>query len=241
MGYKYGIPKDQRDHYGTIHLRSIDLIEHADNKGTLKVTQNWINSEGRIVLEEQVEFNFYASEDKRIIDRTTTFTAAIPEVVFEDNKEGAIAVQVARFLELPSDEPLKNIDANGNPSETPLLDNTLSQGNYLSSEGLEGNNVWGTRAKWKKLYGHSEGEFISIVLMDHPGNPGYPTYWDARGYGLFSANPFGQKVFSNGKEKLNFKLMEGESATFRHRMLITSGMMDISNEEIDRDYKQFTN
>ncbi len=26
-------------------------------------------------------------------------------------------------------------------------------------------------------------------------NPGYPTYWHARGYGLFAANPLGQKIF----------------------------------------------
>ena len=30
------------------------------------------------------------------------------------------------------------------------------------------------------------GEPVSIAIFDAPGNPGYPTYWHARGYGLFA-------------------------------------------------------
>ena len=56
-----------------------------------------------------------------------------------------------------------------------------------------------------------------------PQNPGYPTYWHARGYGLFAANPLGQKALSNGKDVLNFALDAGQSVTFRHRVEVTSG------------------
>src|SRR6266699_3474368 len=59
--------------------------------------------------------------------------------------------------------------------------------------------------------------------LEQPKNPGFPTYWHARGYGLFAANPLGQKAFTNGKESLNFGLAPQEAATFRYRILILSG------------------
>jgi hypothetical protein len=73
------------------------------------------------------------------------------------------------------------------------------------------------------LTGKVNQESITLVMLDHPRNVGFPTYWHARGYGLFAANPLGQEVFSNGKEKLNFTLEPKQSVTFRYRLLILSG------------------
>ena len=39
----------------------------------------------------------------------------------------------------------------------------------------------------------------------------------------FSANPLGQRVFSKGRETLDFALQKGESVTFHYRMLIHNG------------------
>ncbi len=61
---------------------------------------------------------------------------------------------------------------------------------------------------------------VSISIIDHPQNPGYPTYWHARGYGLFAANPLGQKIFSNGKTEMNLRLKKGQTVRFRYRILI---------------------
>ena len=88
---------------------------------------------------------------------------------------------------------------------------------------MEGDAVWATRANWMKLYGEINGEKIAVVIFDHPENAGYPTYWHARGYGLFAANTLGQKIFSKGKEELNFSLEKGQSATFRYRLAVFSG------------------
>jgi hypothetical protein len=49
------------------------------------------------------------------------------------------------------------------------------------------------------LSGKIKDEDINIVIIDHPKNVSYPTYWHARGYGLFAANPLGVNVFSKGK------------------------------------------
>ncbi|MBU3745613.1 MAG: hypothetical protein FGM61_13910, partial [Sediminibacterium sp.] len=62
------------------------------------------------------------------------------------------------------------------------------------------------------------------TIIDHPSNPGYPTYWHARNYGLFAANPLGQKVFSKGTENLNYRLSKGQTVRFQYRVVITSGI-----------------
>jgi hypothetical protein len=73
------------------------------------------------------------------------------------------------------------------------------------------------------MYGKKNSELVSIAIIDHPTNPGYPTYWHARGYGLFAANSLGQEPLSGGKEKLNFALEAGKSVTFKYSVVITNG------------------
>ena len=121
-------------------------------------------------------------------------------MTFRDTKEGMLGIRVARALEQPADKPEVFTDATGKPTAVPVLDNTGVTGLYTSSEGLKGDAVWGTRARWMALSGRVGDEDVVLLLLDHPKNPGYPTYWHARGYGLFAANPFGPKAFSNGKE-----------------------------------------
>jgi hypothetical protein len=65
-------------------------------------------------------------------------------------------------------------------------------------------------------------------MLDHPKNPGYPTYWHVRGYGLFAANTLGQEVFSEGKQTLNFALEPKQSARFKYRVLILSALRHLT-------------
>jgi hypothetical protein len=101
------------------------------------------------------------------------------------------------------------------------MDNAGVNGVYLTSDGKEGAVVWGTRGKWCTLSGTVGNEPVSIAIFDHPRNPGYPTYWHARGYGLFAANPLGQKALSDGKDVLNFALEPRQSASFAYEIQIT--------------------
>jgi len=48
----------------------------------------------------------------------------------------------------------------------------------------------------------------------------------------------GQKVFSNGKEELNFTLPAGKSATFKYRIVILSDAA--APAKIEAEYKAFT-
>ena len=83
--------------------------------------------------------------------------------------------------------------------------------------------MWGTRGKWCLLSGLVGAEPVAVAIFDRPGNPGYPTYWHARGYGLFAANPLGQKALSDGKDTLNFAIEPKQSARFRYRVRIATG------------------
>jgi len=79
---------------------------------------------------------------------------------------------------------------------------------------------------------------VTLAMLDHPDNPGYPTYWHARGYGLFAANTLGQKVFSEGKQTLNFALEPKQSATFKYRVLILSHKA--TPDELESQYRKIT-
>lgn len=220
------IPEDRKDQFGTIFQKDIVKTSTDKNEGTLVVTANWLAG-GEHQLSEETTFHFINRGNIRIIDRTTKLTAE-KDVNFNDNKEGVFGIRVTSELELPSDKEITLTDSHGNPTEIKAK-NTKATGDYLSSEGITGADVWGTRGRWMKLYGHFGDEQVAVTIIDHPKNPGYPTYWHARGYGLFAANPLGQKQLSGGKDELNFSLKEGETATFRYRTVISSN--DPMNED----------
>jgi hypothetical protein len=231
-------PAEDKHLYGTISHKEVRSIQGRDDMGMLEVVNEWKTPDGVVLLEEQTRFIFSVEGNSRIIDRITTLHALNQEVSFKDNKEGMFAVRVTRAMELPSDKPDIFMDAHGNPAETKVLDNTGVNGNYVSSEGIEGGEVWGTRARWMKLQSTMEGEKVAMVIFDHPDNVGYPTYWHARGYGLFAANPLGQAVFSKGEQVLDFKLAPNESVSFKFRLLVHSGK-ELSSGSINTMADQF--
>lgn len=231
------IATDKRAHYGTILHKEINRVSSGE-QGELEVTMEWVGPDGKGLLKENTTFVFRGTHNKRIIDRITTLTALDKDVSMKDNKEGLIGIRVARALEHPTDKPEKFTDASGNPTDLPVLNNEGVTGWYRSSEGIEGDDAWGTRAKWMNLSGKIEDENISVAILDHPDNVGYPTYWHARGYGLYAANPLGQKAMSDGKEELNFKLGSGESVVFKHSLIVYSGDT-VTDAQINEDFEEF--
>jgi hypothetical protein len=231
------IPPERRSEMGTIRHRKIVAAKGGTEKGELEVEMDWLNPEGQTILREHTRFVFRGGAGWRGIDRLTTLRALGAEVRFRDNKEGLIGLRVTRALEAPSNKAEIFTDANGQPTRVPRMDSTGVNGVYLTSEDKEGDAAWGTRGRWCVLSGHVEGEPVSVAIFDHPANPGFPTYWHARGYGLFAANSLGQKVFSEGKEELDFSLRPGASVTFRHRVLISSQIL--TRKRTESAYQEF--
>ncbi|MCC9135567.1 PmoA family protein [Pontibacter silvestris] len=224
--------------FGTIRHLSVDKMTNGDQMAELEVSSEWQKPDGTAMVREKTSYVFSGEGDNRIIDRTTTLTALKEDVLFKDNKEGVIAIRLARELEHPSNKPEVFTDASGKATAVPEMNNKGVTGHYTSSEGIEGDNVWGTRGKWVNLTGKLGEEPVSVIIMDNPQNIGYPTYWHARGYGLFAANPLGQKAMSDGKEELNFKLPAGKSVTFKHRVVVHSGS-NLTTDEVNTEFQKF--
>jgi len=203
--------------------RAVEGASGGRGRGELSVTADWRMPDGSVVLVERTRFVFRAEPGLRGVERVSELEAGPREVRFTDNKEGVLGMRVARALEEPADKPELFTDAEGRPTVVPVLDNTGVNGRYDSSEGVSGGKVWGTRARWMALSGRVGDEDVMLLMVDHPLNPGYPTYWHARGYGLFAANPLGQAVFSDGKERLDLTIAPGRSARFRHLLLVLPG------------------
>lgn len=229
----------QNHKMGTIVHSSI--VKQDAKKGLLEVTADWIDNDGKgqKVLQEKTTYVFSGTSDSRTVDRITTLTAVADQVLFKDVKDGMFAIRVARQLEIPSNKPDVFTDAHGVETKVPVMDNTGVNGDYLSSEGVKGEAVWSTRAKWMNLHGEMDNHSISVTIFDHPSNVSYPSYWHSRGYGLFAVNPLGAKVFSNGKDERNLTLKKGESVTFRYRTLISDRLN--TKEELDKIQSDFAN
>jgi hypothetical protein len=61
-----------------------------------------------------------------------------------------------------------------------------------------------------------------IGIVDYPKNPGYPTYWHAREYGLYAANPLGRSIFDPKQPAFNFVIEKNQTATFRYQVILYS-------------------
>ena len=231
------IGADRVPKMGTIHHRRVVRAASGEDRGELVVEAEWIDGQSTPILRERTQFIFRGKGVSRSIDRVATLTALSKKVLFRDNKEGTLGIRVARELEQPADKPEIYTDRAGKPTTVAVLDNTGVTGQYVSSEGLKGDAVWGTRGRWTLLGGKIAAESITLAILDHPSNPGAPTHWHARGYGLFSANPLGQKSLNDGTEELNLTIEPGRSATFRYRVLVLSAAPDPA--AIDAEAKAF--
>ncbi|MBS1799596.1 MAG: PmoA family protein [Acidobacteria bacterium] len=229
------IKPEQRAKMGTIHHEKI-VSARSGAKGELVTDSVWETGAGQKIFNQRTKYVFSQQGDARTIDMTVTLTA-LDKVVFHDDKEGVLGIRVAHFLESATEKGGMFADASGRP--TKVEGNTAgATGVYLTSEGKQGDAVWSTRGKWCKLTGTTtDGHTETIAIFDRTGNPNYPTYWHARGYGLFAANPLGQKIFDAKQPQLDYTVEKGKSVTFRYRITISSH--DVTADEMNKASNAF--
>jgi hypothetical protein len=217
-----------RGKYGSIRHDSIVSAKSGATSGELTVDSTWTTAAGDDILKQTTRYVFsnttVGGQPTRTIDMTITLKA-LSQVVFHDDKEGVLGIRVAHFLESPTEKGGTFLDANGVPTQVKAADTTGATGVYHTSEGITGDAVWSTRGTWCYLTGTTDGHTETISIIDNPQNPGYPTYWHARGYGLFAANPLGRSIFDPKQPAFNYTLNKDQSTTFHYRILITSGPM----------------
>jgi len=227
-------------------IRHVEITEVTGGTGTgkLSAVANWVDEKKQVLLEEKRTMLFLAGEDEHeyAIDLSIDLTAKCSRVVFEDIEEGMLAIRVSDYL--------RESDPENSPQPgRPLPDESLSgTGRYFSSNGDDtAKNVWGKRARWVALQGFRKGKVVGIAILNHPASINYPTYWHARNYGLFSANPLGQGDFQRQRPRkyrknkvipLRLTLEQGETVHFRFLVIVYEGFR--TNEQIEKRFKKFT-
>ncbi|MBE9584849.1 PmoA family protein [Mucilaginibacter sp. JRF] len=233
----YAIPASRKSQYGWI--RTDKIIQTKSGKtGILVYHANWTNQAKDVILEETTRFEFSGTANERVIDRITTLKA-VQDAVFTDAKDGLLGLRVAHELQIPTTEDQKFTDDKGIETVVKGGTDKVANGNFLTSEGKTGDAAWSTRGVWCKMFGKIGADSVSVTIIDHPKNPNYPTFWHARGYGLFAANPLGEKVFTNGKSEKNLTLKKGESVTFKYRVVISNGSSTLSAAQLNASAGSF--
>jgi len=218
------------EHFWSNSQQPLPKIEHKEvteitpgqGRAVLATVAHWIGKDGKVIFEEKRRMTFIADkQDEYAIDFDILLTAVERQVTIADTKEGMMAVRVADWL-----------------------NEQTGTGRYLSSEGQETEKaVWGKRARWMRLQGKKDDHVRGIIILNHPQSTNYPTYWHARAYGCFTANPLGQGDFQRSHKEpdatnFNLILKPGQSASFKHRMIFYDGPR--TPEQIETRFDEYT-
>jgi hypothetical protein len=215
------------DKMGHIFVTKIDKVQNGPKSGEIDATAEWKQMDGKVVLIENRRMIFYAGSPNRVVDFDITLTAK-EAATFEDEKDGVFGIRVASELEEANAVGTKVQPKE--PTRTGIM--TCADGKQKEAD------CWGKRADWMDYSGTVSGEKLGIAIFDNPGNPGHPTYWHARGYGLFAANIFGRNAFTNKKEpEGTMTLQPGEKLRFRYRVVVhPGGVQDAKIADLYKDY-----
>lgn len=190
----------------TVH-QSFLRKESGREVGVLATRNEWRGKDGNLLGHDERTYRFYRPKGaERVIDFEVTIHASAGELTLGDTKEGTFAIRVAESM---------RVKGPGNKA---------GAGHLVNAQGLMDGAVWGKRSEWADYSGPVNGTVSGIAILDSPSNPRHPTWWHARDYGLFAANPFGIHDFEK-KEKGagDLKIPAGKSLTFRYRVILHPG------------------
>ena len=230
----YAIKPADKPKYGTIKF--IKIVSIQPKKGQLVTSSKWVDYNNTVLLTEESSFTFAGKGLYRSIERSTKLTAQ-QEIKFTENKEGLIGLRLDRSFEEPATVAETFLDANGNETKIPVLNNEGVNGIYRNKEGYKGPDVWGKRSSWVALRAKKDNEIVTIVLLDHPNNPNYPAWSHARGYGLFAMNNLGGRAFDKNASPVLLILQAGQSVVFKHKLIIGDDLTDEAINKMAMDFK----
>jgi hypothetical protein len=204
--------------------------------GVLRTHDWWVAPDGNYVCGDDRTIRFHATADARMIDFEVTLHAlGHAPLVLGDNKDGTMAIRLAQWMTMPhkrqtagtnAPAPVHGFDRVESWFRPPWLGHVSSQGHIVNSAGQHDNDAWGKRADWCDYYAKHEGKIYGVAIFDHPQNLRHPTWWQARDYGLFAANPFGEHDFENVKDDPHlgdYTVPPGGSLTLRYRFYFHNG------------------
>jgi hypothetical protein len=208
-------PDTDRSKAGRMVLKKIVEVKGGEKSGTIRVVFDGDDPQGKPIMTETRTITFHSDSRLRIIDYEARIDA-IEKLVFADTKEGTFGIRLATSM--TEDKGGRMTNAEGKETEK---------------------NVWGKRSPWVDYDGKVDGQSVGVAIFDNLANPRHPTYWHARAYGLFAANPFGIRDFTGDKTQNGSMTVEpGKTIRFRYRVVIHPG--DVRSANIAELYKQYT-
>ncbi len=187
---------------GTVVLRALGPVQKQKDAAVVTAIFDLVPPGPHRLGRLRQSYRFHKLETHNAIDATMILTAdAGQSLRMGDTEEGTFAIRVAPGLRQDKGAMLRN------------------------AEGLVGTeNIWGKASRWVDYSGQVEGKMVGIAIFDHPSNPKHPTHWHARGYGLFSANPFGEHDFYGDPARDGgLTIAEGKTLTLRYRVVVHEG------------------
>lgn len=199
--------------YGHMVVKSVEQPQ-TDSGSTIRARFTLNDPNNRVIGEETQSFTFGGDDHTRTIDCEFILYATAGPIVLGDTKEGTFGIRLAPEL-------------------------SGSHAHMLNSKGAEGEKaIWGKPADWVAYSGTISGKKVDIAVFDSPKSFRHPTTWHARAYGLFAANPFGLRYFTDDpNQDGSWTILEGKSLTFRYRVLIGEG--GLSADQINEAYRQY--
>lgn len=194
-----------------------EFAEMTSDGATARIVarNDWM-SDGSKVCEDVRTITFGADSHGRWIDYAIVVTASEGDLTFGDTKEGAFGVRVAGTMGVDEGKG----------------------GLIRNSRGQEDAVAWGQSAEWVDYSGPVDGEPVGITIFDLPDSFRHPTRWHVRTYGLFAANPFGQRDFPpDDHQQGAVTVKQGETLRLHYRVLVYAGKK--SAEELTRIYKAY--
>ncbi|MFX0101979.1 MAG: PmoA family protein [Candidatus Hodarchaeota archaeon] len=190
--------------HGFIKTKEFPKFSSGVAAGRIVMLTEWKNKFGDEdeMIDERREIRIYnLPRGMQQIDFDIKLMANKGDVLFGDTKEGGfLSIRVATSMDGNKGGFIENSFGGKNESE-----------------------CWGKRAPWVDYSGPVNGFKVGMAILEHPESFMYPTYWHVRDYGLFSANPFGLKYFTNKRLNGDYTLKNGDSMTFKYRLLIHAG------------------
>jgi hypothetical protein len=214
-------PKDKGR---TVHDMIVETASGAT--GVIHVRNRWVASNEKLICTDDRTIRFRGTPQGRMIDYEVTWHALPDEpLLIGDNKDGTMAIRLAQWMTMPHKYNKQDVPGNGH---------------IVTSTAARDADAWGKRADWCDYYAPHEGKVYGVAIFDHPQNLRHPTWWMARDYGLFGANPFGQHDYEMLKEQPHigdYTIPAGGSLTLRYRFLFHSGDEQTAHvAELYRDY-----
>lgn len=205
----------------------VGLDETSSGKvGVIRARHRWEAPGGKLIATDELTVRIQAVPNGRLLDYEITMHALKDEpLVFGDTKEGTMAVRLPLWMTMTHKFKGKEV---------------VGQGHVVNSAGDRDVAAWGKRAAWADYFAPRDGKVYGIAIFDHPANPSHPTWWHARDYGLFAANPFGRHDFEGLKGQPHIgdlTVPAGKSVTFKYRIYIHEG--DTTDAHVAEYYRSY--